>query len=204
MKKEFKIINGDSLEELKKFPDNYFDSIVTDPPYGLGKEPDATEMLKAWVETGYMEVKGTGFMGKKWDAFVPQPLFWKEVYRVLKHGGHVAAFFGTRTYDWGCMAIRLAGFEIRDSIQFAFDDSKYRDEFINSLTEEQRIALGQILKNGENIALWNYGSGFPKSLNVGKAIEQKIQRYEIGWWKMDGRFNVMQYVKYLEYKEVNK
>ncbi len=139
--KTFKIINGDSLEELKKFPDNYFDSIVTDPPYGLGKEPDATEMLKAWVETGYMEVKGTGFMGKKWDAFVPQPLFWKEVYRVLKHGGHVAAFFGTRTYDWGCMAIRLAGFEIRDSLQYV------------------------------------YGSGFPKSLNVGKAID-KIQGNE--------------------------
>jgi site-specific DNA-methyltransferase (adenine-specific) len=134
--KTFKIINGNSYEELKKFPDNYFDSVVTDPPYGLGKEPNATEMLKAWVENSYMEVKGGGFMGKEWDSFVPQPLFWKEVFRVLKHGGHIVAFYGTRTYDWGVMAMRLAGFEIRDSIQ------------------------------------WCYGSGFPKSHNISKAIDK--------------------------------
>jgi site-specific DNA-methyltransferase (adenine-specific) len=73
---KYKIINGNSYEELKKFPDNYFDSVVTDPPYGLGKEPNANEMLKAWIETGYMEIKGKGFMGKEWDAFVPQP--WEE------------------------------------------------------------------------------------------------------------------------------
>jgi DNA modification methylase len=136
MKNVFKIINGDSYEELKKFPDNYFDSVITDPPYGLGKEPNAEEVLKAWTSVGYLEVKGSGFMGKEWDAFVPQPLFWKEVFRVLKHGGHVVAFFGTRTYDWGVMAMRLGGFEIRDCIQ------------------------------------WLYGSGFPKSHNISKAIDK--------------------------------
>lgn len=130
------IINGNNIEELKKFPDNYFDSVVTDPPYGLGKEPNANEMLQAWITDGYLEVKGSGFMGKEWDAFVPQPLFWKEVFRVLKPGGHIVAFFGTRTYDWGCMAIRLAGFEIRDGLQ------------------------------------WIYGSGFPKSHNISKAIDK--------------------------------
>jgi len=75
-------------------------------------------------------------MGKEWDAFVPQPIFWKEVFRTLKHGGHVVSFFGTRTYDWGVMAMRLAGFEIRDCIQ------------------------------------WIYGSGFPKSHNISKAIDK--------------------------------
>jgi site-specific DNA-methyltransferase (adenine-specific) len=137
MKNTFKIINGNSYEELKKFPDNYFDSVVTDPPYGLGKEPNAEEVLQAWVSSGYLQVKGSGFMGKEWDAFVPQPLFWKEVFRVLKHGGHVVAFFGTRTYDWGVMAMRLGGFEIRDCIQ------------------------------------WLYGSGFPKSHNISKAIDKQ-------------------------------
>ena len=131
-----KIHTGNNLESLKSYPDNYFDAIVTDPPYGLGKEPDATEMLKAWIETGYLEVKGSGFMGKEWDAFVPQPIFWKEVFRVLKHGGHVLSFFGTRTYDWGVMSMRLAGFEIRDQIA------------------------------------WCYGSGFPKSHNISKAIDK--------------------------------
>jgi site-specific DNA-methyltransferase (adenine-specific) len=75
-------------------------------------------------------------MGKEWDAFVPQPIFWKEVFRVLKHGGHVLSFFGTRTYDWGVMSMRFAGFEVRDCIQ------------------------------------WLYGSGFPKSHNIGKAIDK--------------------------------
>lgn len=130
------ILTGNNIDSLKKYPDNFFDSIVTDPPYGLGKEPNAEEMLRAWITEGYMEVKGTGFMGKEWDAFVPQPIFWKEVFRVLKHGGHVVSFFGTRTYDWGVMSMRLAGFEVRDCIQ------------------------------------WIYGSGFPKSHNISKAIDK--------------------------------
>ena len=130
------VVNGDNLELLKKYSDNYFDAVVTDPPYGLGKEPDAVEVMTAWATTGYHEIEGKGFMGKEWDAFVPQPVFWKEVFRVLKHGGHIVAFFGTRTYDWGVMALRFAGFEVRDCIQ------------------------------------WLYGSGFPKSHNIGKAIDK--------------------------------
>jgi DNA modification methylase len=132
------VFHGNNLELLKQYPDNYFDAIVTDPPYGLGKEPNAEEMLQAWITSGYLEVKGSGFMGKEWDAFVPQPIFWKEVFRTLKHGGHVVSFFGTRTYDWGVMAMRLAGFEIRDCIQ------------------------------------WIYGSGFPKSHNISKAIDKSF------------------------------
>jgi DNA modification methylase len=136
--KKLEVFNGNNIELLKSYPDNYFDSVVTDPPYGLGKEPNAEQMLQAWITEGYLEVKGSGFMGKEWDAFVPQPIFWKEVFRVLKHGGHIVAFFGTRTYDWGVMAMRLAGFEVRDCIQ------------------------------------WIYGSGFPKSHNIGKAIDEKL------------------------------
>jgi site-specific DNA-methyltransferase (adenine-specific) len=110
--------------------------VVTDPPYGLGKEPNAAELMKDWIEHGYHKVSGSGFMGKEWDAFVPQPVFWKEVFRVLKHGGHVLSFFGTRTYDWGVMSMRFAGFEVRDCIQ------------------------------------WLYGSGFPKSHNISKALDK--------------------------------
>jgi site-specific DNA-methyltransferase (adenine-specific) len=130
------VINGNNIDILKTYPDNYFDAVVTDPPYGLGKEPNAAELMKDWIEHGYHEVSGSGFMGKEWDAFVPQPVFWKEVFRVLKHGGHVLSFFGTRTYDWGVMSMRFAGFEVRDCIQ------------------------------------WLYGSGFPKSHNIGKAIDK--------------------------------
>lgn len=114
------VILGNNIEVLKTYPDNYFDAVVTDPPYGLGKEPNAAELMRDWVEHGYHEISGKGFMGKEWDAFVPQPIFWKEVFRVLKHGGHVLAFYGTRTYDWGVMAMRFAGFEIRDSVYWHY------------------------------------------------------------------------------------
>lgn len=110
----------DNYEWLKNRPDNSIDSIVTDSPYGLGKEPDPVAVLRDWLDQGYHEITGKGFMGKKWDAFVPQPILWKEVYRVLKPGGYLLSFFGTRTYDWGTLAIRLGGFEIRDQIDWIY------------------------------------------------------------------------------------
>lgn len=140
------VFNGNNIDLLKQYPDNYFDAIVTDPPYGLGKEPIAEELMKDWIEKGYHEISGKGFMGKEWDAFVPQPIFWKQAFRVLKPGGHVLSFFGTRTYDWGVMSMRFAGFEVRDCIQ------------------------------------WLYGSGFPKSHNISKALDkmQGAEREVIG------------------------
>ena len=109
------LINGDSLIELKKLPENSVDSIVTDPPYGLS------------------------FMGKKWDYDVPSIELWKEAIRVLKPGGHLLSFGGSRTYHRMAVNIEDAGFEIRDQI------------------------------------MWVYGSGFPKSHNIGKAVD-KITR----------------------------
>jgi len=111
-----KLINGDCIEELKKLPDNSIDSIVTDPPYELG------------------------FMGKEWDksGIANNPKLWKEALRVLKPGGHILSFGGTRTYHRMAVAIEDAGFEIRDCI------------------------------------FWCYGSGFPKSHNIGKAIDKKL------------------------------
>lgn len=96
------------------------DSIVTDPPYGLSKEPDMAEVLRHWLAGDDYTHGGSGFMGKSWDSFVPGPSVWREAYRVLKPGGHLVAFFGTRTYDLGVLAIRLAGFEIRDQTAWLF------------------------------------------------------------------------------------
>lgn len=105
-----------NLLTMSKMDDNSVDAIVTDCPYGLGKAPDPVKVLQDWISQGYTEIRGGGFMGMKWDSFVPQPRFWQEVKRVLKPGGHVLAFFGTRTYDWGVMSMRIAGFEIRDQL----------------------------------------------------------------------------------------
>ena len=106
------IHNGDCIETMNAMPPESVDAIVTDPPYGLG------------------------FMGKKWDG-LPPSLEWAEAcYRVLKPGGHIAAFGGTRTWHRIAVAIEDAGFEMRDSLA------------------------------------WLYGSGFPKSHDVGKAIDK--------------------------------
>ncbi|MGZ3796483.1 MAG: DNA-methyltransferase [Pseudobdellovibrionaceae bacterium] len=85
-----KLMLGDCLQKLTELPDNSVDSIVTDPPYGLC------------------------FMGKSWDYDVPAQHIWEECLRVLKPGGHLLAFFGTRTYHRGVIKIEDAGFEVRD------------------------------------------------------------------------------------------
>jgi site-specific DNA-methyltransferase (adenine-specific) len=109
-----KLINADCIAAMKEMDDNSVDSIVTDPPYELG------------------------FMGKSWDAsgIAFNVDVWREALRVLKPGGHLIAFSGSRTYHRMAVAIEDAGFEIRDQI------------------------------------MWVYGSGFPKSLNISKAIQK--------------------------------
>jgi site-specific DNA-methyltransferase (adenine-specific) len=93
---ETKLIHGDCLEKLKELPDCSVDSVVTDPPYGLS------------------------FMGKKWDYDVPSVEVWKECLRVLKPGGHLLAFAGTRTQHRMAVRIEDAGFEIRDMIAWVY------------------------------------------------------------------------------------
>ncbi|QGG47679.1 DNA methyltransferase [Heliorestis convoluta] len=115
-----KILTGDCLEKLKELPDNSIDSCVTDPPYGLSKEPDIQEVLTKWMAGEDYEHRDKGFMGKSWDSFVPGPAIWREVYRVLKPGGHILCFAGTRTQDLMTISLRLGGFEIRDVIEWLY------------------------------------------------------------------------------------
>ena len=103
---------GDCLEVMRTMADASVDAMVTDPPYGLS------------------------FMGKRWDYDVPSVEIWAECLRVLKPGGHLLAFAGTRTQHRMAVRIEDSGFEIRDMIA------------------------------------WVYGSGFPKSLDVSKAIDK--------------------------------
>lgn len=114
------IITGNNLDVLRTMEDNSVDSIITDPPYGLSKEPDALEMLRDWLDTGHHDKKGSGFMGKSWDGFVPQPIFWAECLRVLKPGGHLASFGGTRTFDLIALGLRIAGFEFRQTVAWVY------------------------------------------------------------------------------------
>ena len=118
------IIHGDCLEELKKLEDNSIDAVVCDPPYGLSntKPAQVADVLKAWVtgDTVSVPAKRGGFMGKDWDSFVPPPAVWEECMRVLKPGGHMAVFAGARIQDLMGLSIRLAGFEIRDTLGWSY------------------------------------------------------------------------------------
>ena len=106
---------GNSAEVLKQYPDNHFDSIVTDPPYGIE------------------------FLGKDWDKNTGPIEVWRECLRVLKPGGHLLAFSAARTYHRLASNIEDIGFEIRDQI------------------------------------MWVYGSGFPKSHNVGNKLGEEYK-----------------------------
>lgn len=113
--KNYKLYQGNMLDMLEAVEPNSIDSIVTDPPYELN------------------------FMGKGWDnagiSFNKET--WEKCFEVLKPGGYLLAFGGSRTYHRIAVAIEDAGFEIRDTI------------------------------------MWLYGSGFPKSMNIGLAIDKK-------------------------------
>ena len=152
---------GDCLDVMRSMPANSVDAIVTDPPYGLSnhKLGEVEACLRAWLSGQAYLPKGAGFMGKKWDAWVPGPEVWKAAFAVLKPGGHMLVFAGTRSMDLMCMAIRLAGFELRDSIGYAHDGG------------------------GAPLAAWCYGSGFPKSLDVSKAIDKAagVEREVLGF-----------------------
>lgn len=137
----FRILHGDSRALVPTLGAESISAVVTDPPYAL------LSIQKRWAKTGRTESTqsrsgphrraSAGFMGQTWDngetAF--DSSFWAEILRVLKPGGHIVAFGGTRTFHRLVCAIEDAGFEIRDQLA------------------------------------WIYGSGFPKSHDVNKAID---------------------------------
>lgn len=143
-----KVINMECKQGMRlMITDNSIDAIVTDPPYGLSKQPKMEEVLKHWLAGDDYNATGSGFMGKTWDSFVPGPSIWREAYRCLKPGAWAIVFAGSRTQDLMALSLRLAGFEIMDT------------------------------------GMWLYGSGFPKSLNISKAIgsdNQDAEKWE-GW-----------------------
>jgi site-specific DNA-methyltransferase (adenine-specific) len=162
--KTFKIHNGDCLKVLKDYPDNYFDCVITDPPYHL------TSIVNRYKNTSLNDDNKTGkraknksdgyarfskgFMGKSWDGgdIAFRIKTWRKIFKKMKPGAYLAAFGGTRTYHRMTVAIEDAGFEIRDSIMYL------------------------------------YGSGMPKSQNVSKFIDKKLgkKRKVIGKVKISG------------------
>lgn len=140
------LYGGDNRDVLKSLPDCSIDSIVTDPPYALvsivkrfgGEGAAAVKVPESG--TGAYARASSGFMGKKWDtgevAF--SEVFWAECLRVLKPGGHVVAFSGTRTYHRMAVAIEDAGFEIRDQIGYLYGSGFPKSHNVSRKLDGQR------------------------------------------------------------------
>lgn len=143
-----KVYNIDCLELMKTMEDNSVDSIVTDPPYGLSKEPDIIDVLSKWINNEPYIHNSSGFMAHDWDSFIPGPEYWKECLRVLKPGGHLLAFGGTRTFDLISIALRIAGFERRDTIFWCygsgFPKSLNISKQIDKMYGAEREVVGKI------------------------------------------------------------
>jgi DNA modification methylase len=130
LNQKVELYGGDSREVLRGLPDNHFSSIVCDPPYALVSIVKRFGGENAAPPKDYGEGNGLaayaraarGFMGKQWDtgetAFATE--FWQQIYRVLKPGGHVVAFSGTRSYHRLAVAIEDSGFEIRDQLAWVY------------------------------------------------------------------------------------
>lgn len=172
--------HGDNRDVLRLLPDNSVDAVITDPPYALvsiqkrfgkaGSAPPSSEGA-----SGVYGRAASGFMGRGWDtgevAFAVE--FWAEVWRVLKPGGHVAAFSASRTYHRLGVAIEDAGFEIRDGLIEIVAPDAYVEAFAASLTPGQRSLFWRMLDESTFGGLlgWVYGSGFPKSHDVARGID---------------------------------
>ena len=117
-------------------------------------------------------------MGKEWDAFVPQPNFWKEIYRVLKPGGYVLSFAGTRTYDWMVMAIRLAGFEIRDMIAWVYGSGFPKSMNIALAIDKALGVQGQRGVGGFNVGGIQEQNNRKAKLHIGSKTDgSKLEAY---------------------------
>lgn len=155
------LYHGDNRDVLRQLPDNSIDSCVTDPPYAL------VSIVKRFGGPNAAPAKGNdaytrasrGFMGKTWDtgevAFSEE--FWAEVLRVLKPGGHVAAFGASRGYHRMACAIEDAGFEIRDSLMWVYgtgfpksqDVSKFIDKELGA--QREKVAPRSVIGHQRNI-----------------------------------------------------
>ncbi len=167
------IFTGDALEILKnKFEDNTIDTVITDPPYGLSKisSKELNKIIKEWVTGNDSFIPDKkGFMEERWDAFVPPPALWKEVYRVMKPGGTILVFAGSRTYDLMTLSLRFAGFELKDTLMWLNGEGMPKG---TSISKEIDKKLGKepkiIARNPNSMENCDTSNTLYKSGTVGK------------------------------------
>lgn len=131
----WKVINGNNIDILKEYPDNHFDAIVTDPPYGIE------------------------FLGKDWDKNTGAMETWQECYRVLKPGGHMLAFSAARTYHHLATNVEMAGFEIRDQLMWLYGSGFPKAQDIGKAIERREGKRNNLINPGSDIVGLNTRCG---------------------------------------------
>jgi site-specific DNA-methyltransferase (adenine-specific) len=173
---------GDCLTVMDVLEPESVDAVLTDPPYHLTsivKRFGAENAAPAKEGTdGLFARSSRGFMGKQWDggdiAFRPET--WARALRVLKPGGHLLAFSASRNVGLMQVAIEAAGFETRDCILDLIESDTHIENFIGSLSDEQRAQFFRCVEesNAGGLMAWLFGTGFPKSHNIALDYEKRL------------------------------
>jgi DNA modification methylase len=156
------VLCGDCVEILRSFPDNSIDSIVCDPPYGIG------------------------FMGKDWDHSVPTEEWARECFRVLKHGGHIVAFGATRAIHRMVCALEDEGFEIRDMINWLYFSGFPKSMDISKQIDKMKGVEREVVGTDKNFGASQKQDGkiafgdYAGSWDITKPATEEAQYWE-GW-----------------------
>lgn len=206
--KPWRILEGDCAVTLAGLPAESIDACVTDTPYGLStlldppnldrealwrkltegtSEAPIRTLMRAWLDTGdNPKMTGRGFMGKEWDALVPSPNTWRAVWRVLKPGAYCFAFGGTRTADLISLSLRLADFEVDDTLSWLYGqgfpkrvrlDLKIDQHFGKAA---ERPVIGKHPAPNRNNGNKTMGDGWADAPNLTGAATPEAARF-VGW-----------------------
>jgi site-specific DNA-methyltransferase (adenine-specific) len=147
---QFTVKQGMNQDILKSYPDNHFDSIVTDPPYGIE------------------------FLGKDWDTNTGAIETWKECYRVLKPGGHLLAFSAARTYHHLATNIENCGFEIRDQLMWIYASGFPKAQDIGKSIQKRQGVEKSKPQDGVNAFKKDGGMSFGHNSEFGDKKDEVI------------------------------
>lgn len=169
------LLEGDVLEALRLMPDNSADAFLSDVPYGLGTREPTPQELVDYILGKELDMRGD-FMNKRWN--VPSVAVWREVYRVLKPGAPVLAFAGSRTHDLITLGMRVAGFEIADSIHWLYGQGMAKpatttDKYIDWHFGVEREVVGTRVLTG-NAAVDTATKGGTYGIQVGTVPPKEV------------------------------
>lgn len=203
------VLPGDCTASLAVLPADSIDACVTDTPYGLSTLLDPLNLsreaawkkltegttarpivtlLKSWLDTGdNPKMPGRGFMGKEWDALVPSPNTWRAVWRVMKPGAYLFAFGGTRTFDLISMSLRLADFEVDDSVTWLYGQGFPKcvrldlkiDQHFGKAGERHIVGPSPFASRRPN-GVHGYGFDMPPPAGIDSAATLDAARF-VGW-----------------------